>query len=97
MKQNSENLQGVWGMGKKMSPETVEKIARINAEGNNSVFNSDNKYGYKININHPWVKPLYEKYKDKLGKNILSDAERFEFERIIIEFIENKQRSVKNG
>ena len=50
-------------MGKKLSPETVEKYARINAERNKSIFNSDNKYGYKINVNHPWVRPLYEKYK----------------------------------
>lgn len=79
-------------MGKKLSPETVEKYARINAERNKSIFNSDNKYGYKININHPWVRPLYEKYKDNLGKMILSDKERFEFERIIIDFLENKKR-----
>lgn len=81
-------------MGKKMSPETVEKIARINTGENKSIFNTNNKYGYKINVSHPWVRPLYEKYKDKLGKMILSDKERLEFERIIIEFIENKQREL---
>lgn len=30
---------------------------------NDSIFAASNKYGYKININHPKIKPLYERYK----------------------------------
>lgn len=50
-----------------------------------SILVPENKYGYKIAINHPLIRPLYERYKRKLGERILSDAQRLEFERIIIE------------
>jgi hypothetical protein len=52
------------------------------------IFAPENKYGYKIAINHPLIQPLYERYKRKLGERILSDAQRFEFERIILEKLE---------
>lgn len=78
-------------MGKKLSPETVEKIARLKSDSNNSIFNHDNPYGYRLNVAHPWVRNQYEKYKDKIGASILSDAERLEFERVVIEFLEKKK------
>lgn len=66
----------------------------MNQEDNNSIYAKFNKYGYKININHPQIRPLYEKYKEKLGEVILSDKQRFEFEMIIFKMIErNKQRN----
>lgn len=47
----------------------------------------NNKYGYKVNISHPKIKPLYQRFKK--WKNIpnwcpLSDDERLEFESYIL-------------
>ncbi len=58
---------------------------------NSSFFAPHNKYGYKISINHPKIKPLYDAYKKKIGAIILSDSERFEFERVIMKMIERKR------
>ena len=58
----------------------------------NSIYAPENKYGYKISINHPKIRPLYEVYKKKIGAIILSDDERFEFERIIFKMIERKKK-----
>lgn len=48
-----------------------------------SIYAPDNKYGYKINITHPDIKPLYQRFKKWKGIADwcpLSDAERLEFE-----------------
>ncbi len=58
----------------------------------NSIYAPENKYGYKISINHPKIRPLYEAYKKKIGAIILSDDERFEFERIIFKMIERRKK-----
>lgn len=57
---------------------------------NESIYIAHNKYGYKININHPQIRPLYEAYKKKIGAMILSDDERFKFEYVIMKMIERK-------
>lgn len=75
-------------MGKKMSPETVEKFARISHDNDDSIFISGNECGYKVNITHPLIRPLYERFKEKIGCPIvypLSDRERFQFENLIIQ------------
>ena len=75
-------------MGKRMSFETAEYLARKGKSDNDndSIFitGAGNKYGYKVNVNHPQVQPLYEQFKKKLKTPILSDRERFQFESIII-------------
>lgn len=58
-----------------------------------------NKYGYQINITHPKIKPLYERYKK--WKNIsnwcpLSDEERLEFESYILKKTEGKDETKTN-
>lgn len=58
---------------------------------NNSIYNLPNKYGYEINVNHPKIRPFYEAYKKKIKAVILSDDERFQFEKIIKEMIERKK------
>lgn len=58
---------------------------------NESIFAPENKYGYRININNPQVRPLYEAYKKKIQAIILSDRERFEFEEIILKMIERNK------
>ena len=73
-------------MGKKIQYDQALKMART--EPHNSIWAKDNPYGYKINVNHPKILPLYQRYKDKIGERILSDQQRFEFEGIIIKMIE---------
>lgn len=77
-------------MGKKLSWEDAEKFGKL--KKTDSIFAPSNKYGYKIAINHPLIQPLYERYKRKLGERILSDAQRLEFERIILEKLRGKQK-----
>lgn len=53
-----------------------------------SIYIENNVYGYKLNINHPFIRGLYIRY--KRWKNIpyntpLGDNERFEFE----DYVEN--------
>ncbi len=73
-------------MGKAMSMETVQKFFALKSD-NNSVYAPENKYGYKINVNHPKIKPLYDEYKKRVRAIILSDKERFEFEGLIMKTI----------
>lgn len=73
-------------MGKKISFEDAEKLGLAN--DNDSVYAKPNKYGYKININHPKIRPLYERFKRNKKAIILSDRERFEFEIMILHFIQ---------
>ena len=74
-----------------MSPETVEKFARSSHDKDDSILITGNKYGYKVNVNHPRIRPLYERFKEKVGCNILSDRERFRFENSIIQKYETKR------
>jgi hypothetical protein len=69
-------------MGKKISWEDAEKLGRLKAE-DDSIILPPNKYGYRVNISHPKVRPLYEKFKRKRKAMILSDQERFAFELIV--------------
>lgn len=64
---------------------------------NDSIFARANEYGYKININHPKIRPFYESYKKKIGAIILSDKERIEFENVIFKMIERKNKHDKYG
>ena len=60
---------------------------------NNSIYAPLNKYGYRINITHPKILPLYEAYKKRKRAVILSDNERLEFEGIIFEMIKRKEKA----
>ena len=59
---------------------------------NDSIFAPPNKYGYQINIKHPKILPLYERYKRKVGEIILSDRQRFEFEGYIFQMLERGKK-----
>ena len=73
-------------MGKKILWEDAEKLGA--SEKHNSIYAKPNKYGYKIAINHPKIKPLYERYKRRNGILIPSPKERFEFEAHIMSAIQ---------
>lgn len=50
-----------------------------------------NPYGYRVNIAHPAIRPLYERFHRWKGVSMhfpLSDAERFEFEEYILKKLE---------
>lgn len=54
-----------------------------------------NPQGYRVNINHPTVRPLYERYKRWRhipGWCPLSDTERREFENYILPKLEALQQ-----
>lgn len=76
-------------MGKKIQYDQALKMASISPK--ESVFAKDNPYGYKIDINHPKIRPLYERYKEKVGEHILSDRQRRHFELLIFELIERRK------
>lgn len=77
-------------MGHKISWEDSEKLGMSGKH--DSIYAPVNKYGYKIAVNHPKIKPLYERYKKKVGAIILSDKQRREFEHIIINMIERRKK-----
>ena len=55
----------------------------------------NNPQGYKVNINHPAIRPFYERYKRWQGippNSPLSDAERFEFEKYYTGAVEKKEK-----
>ena len=57
-----------------------------------TVYANPNPYGYKLNINHPLIRPHYERFKRKCNTPILSDAQRFEFERLMIAALEKNRK-----
>lgn len=77
-------------MGKKLSWEDAEKLGSLKKK-DDSIILPPNKYGYRVNINHPRIRPLYERFKQKKNALILSDAERHEFELIILNRIERRK------
>lgn len=62
-----------------------------------TIYANPNPYGYKLNINHPLIRPHYERFKVKCNTPILSDAERFEFERLMIDAIEKNRKKQKKS
>lgn len=76
-------------MGKKIPYDEALKIGRT--EPNDSVYAKANPYGYRLNVNHPVIRQLYERYKEKTGESILSDMQRFKFEQYILDKIARKE------
>lgn len=77
-------------MGKKMTWEQAAKMGLD--KSNDSIFAPPNKYGYKININHPEINPMYEAYKKRIGERILSDAQRLHFESLIFRMMDKSNK-----
>lgn len=83
-------------MGKKIPYDQAMKMSRLQTDG--SIFAHKNRYGYKININHPSVYPLYVAYHEKIGVPLhihMTTAQRLRFESIVMRMIE-KKRSESN-
>ena len=77
-------------MGKRIDYDKALSAAAIQANG--SIYAKPNSYGYKININHPDIKPMYDMYKQHIGEKILSDAQRHHFESLIFDMIEKNRK-----
>lgn len=59
----------------------------------NPMIAKNNPYGYRLNVNHPLIREIYWRYKEK--NNIprrypLSDNERYEFEKVTIAWLIKK-------
>ena len=78
-------------MGKKIPYDLALSSARISPA--ETIYAKDNSYGYKINVNHPKIRPLYERYKEKIGERILSDQQRRHFELLIYELRERRRHN----
>ena len=76
-------------MGKRIPMDQAMEAVRITP--NDSIYAKTNKYGYKINVNHPLIQPMYERYKNHIGEKILSDRQRLNFESLIFQMIERKK------
>lgn len=57
------------------------------------LLNESNPYGYRLNVNHPWVTRHYERYKVHCGTPILSDKQRLEFESYMLPLLTRQQES----
>ena len=58
-------------------------------------FMENNKYGYRVNIGNPYIYGLYVRYRKKHGIPMqfpMSDAERLDFERLVIPHLEKRFR-----
>ena len=56
------------------------------------IYAPKNKYGYKINVNHPVIRVLYDLYKKCKGnKMIPSEKDLFEFEHYIEQLIQKRR------
>jgi hypothetical protein len=78
-------------MGRKFPIDT--KFEPLVAQ-NDSIYAPVNSSGYKINVNHPKIKPLYEAYHKHIGHPLhihLSHAQRMEFEMMVLRLIEKKR------
>ena len=80
-------------MGKRIDYDQAQQLASTTV--NDSIYALPNKYGYKLNVNHPQIFPLYEKYKRKIGEKILSDNQRRTFELLIFQAIKCGKIEIK--
>lgn len=76
-------------MGKKIFYDDALKLGGVSQP--DSIYAKPNNYGYKLNVNHPQILPLYERYKKKLGEKILSDTQRLTFETMIFQALQKKK------
>ena len=82
-------------MGKKIDYDQAQQLA--STTDNDSIYALPNRYGYKLNVNHPAIQPLYERYKRKLGEKILSDGQRFTFELLILQALKQEVQNENNS
>lgn len=87
-------------MGKKIPYDTARIIGGL--KKNESIYNLDkdgypcpNRWGYRYNINHPDIRPLYEAYHKHIGVPLqihMTAAQRIKFEAVLDKMVEKKRR-----
>lgn len=80
-------------MGKKIPYDQAARLASVRE--NTSIYALPNRSGYKINVNHPQIRPLYEAYLRRIGEHIPSDAQRLTFEAAIFRMIRERSKHVQ--
>lgn len=78
-------------MGKKMPYDVAMQISRLKTDG--SIYTTNNPYGYKININHPAIYPLFVAYHKKIGVPLhihMTTEQRLKFEEAVMKLLERK-------
>lgn len=56
------------------------------------IYALENKWGYKLNVNHPKIRDYYERFKNSRGISMTcSDSERKEFEGYMLKYIQSHQ------
>lgn len=76
-------------MGNRIPLEKAVRMARISPC--EEIYTTNNPYGFRINVNHPRIRPLYQRYKEHIGERILSDNQRRHFELLIFELMERRK------
>ena len=82
-------------MGKRIDYD--QALSSASLKEIDSIYAPQNKYGYHINVNHPQIKPMYDKYKRHIGEKILSDAQRRHFESLIYKMIEKETENANDN
>lgn len=87
-------------MGKKIPYDTARIIGGL--KKNESIYNLDkdgypcpNRWGYRYNVNHPDIRPLYEAYHKHIGVPLqihMTTSQRLQFEAVLDKMIEKKRR-----
>lgn len=61
--------------------------------GTNGIYTVNNPWGYKLNINHPYIIPFYNRFKKWKGiVGAPSDKQRFEFEAYMEKHLAKENR-----
>lgn len=85
-------------MGRKIPFEQAMKMESVIPKETDSIFINParpNPYGYKINVNHPRIRPLFTAWHRKIGvpESVpITHAQRFQFEAMVMELIRRKEQ-----
>lgn len=86
-------------MGKKIPYDVAMKMESVIPKETDSIFidpSRPNPYGFKISVNHPKIRPLYEAYHKHIGVPPtihLTTAQRLQFETAIITLIRKRSET----
>lgn len=85
-------------MGRKIPFEQAMKMKSVIPKETDPIFINPakpNRYGYKINVNHPRIRPLFAAFHKHIGvpESVpLTNAQRFQFEAMVMEMIRRKEK-----
>ena len=84
-------------MGKKIPFEQAMKMESVIPKGSDPIWISSdhpNPYGYKINVNHPMIRPLFAAFHKHIGipESVpITHTQRFMFEAMVMDLIKKKE------